>query len=277
MAQDASVRGVNARQQFQDRSGEIKGQAMAQFGQQIGASIAEGRRKKEEKQQSTAAIEYFISKGMPEEEAKWAVKGLGSGPEAIKVIGVFEENRKKREFDQQQAQQKALMDWIETQKKDIQQNIDNQNMFDDNARADKTERRLAKQAKKAERKGTPEDKIENITAIMAKADEVESTNPALANALRESVTDSTGSRLEYIKALQNELNMSKEDAFAYERLTHQSYMDSLMGMNAGTSDEINAIEERYNMRQKSGTVTAVPPPTTNAGITPEMLRAQRNK
>ena len=135
MAQDASGRGVNARYQFQDRSGEIKGQAMAQFGQQIGASIAEGRRKKEEKQQSTAAIEYFISKGMPEEEAKWAVKGLGSGPEAIKVIGVFEENRKKRELDQQLAQQKALMDWIETQKKDIQQNIDNQNMFDDNTRA----------------------------------------------------------------------------------------------------------------------------------------------
>ena len=105
MAQDASGRGVNARYQFQDRSGEIKGQAMAQFGQSIGTAMQKVQLKREEQQKKAAAQNVFMNQfGMNEKDAKEMVSAYEKPEDAIKSLQQFMDDNQKAQVAKQQAE-----------------------------------------------------------------------------------------------------------------------------------------------------------------------------
>jgi len=62
----------------QDVSGQLLAQGLQRFGEGLGAAIQGNRKKKEEKQRETTAINFFVAQGMDEEDAKAGVKGVGA-------------------------------------------------------------------------------------------------------------------------------------------------------------------------------------------------------
>ena len=109
MAQDASVRGVNFGHQFEDRSGQIKGQAMSQFGQSIGTAMQKVQLKREEQQKKAAAQNVFMNQfGINEKDSKDLVNSFEKPEDAISAIQKYMDDNQKAEIAKQQAKAQMI-------------------------------------------------------------------------------------------------------------------------------------------------------------------------